>query len=114
MVPVKRGSASNTVAGTALTIAEAHPLSLPVLRLVGSGKRRTFARAETKLNQWMAENARVSRVETDNPVALEEHLIKTLVLPLNLDQNDRSAFHAELSELRKKAKARAMALSVAT
>lgn len=81
-----------------------------VLRKVGSGKRRTFADAEATLTEWMAQNARVSWVETDDPVALEEHLIKTLVLPLNLDQNDHSAFHARLSEIRRKARERALLL----
>jgi hypothetical protein len=46
------------------------------------------------------------------PWILEEHLIATLSLPLNLDQNRQHAFHARLSALRREAKDRANASPV--
>jgi hypothetical protein len=48
----------------------------------------------------------------EEPWKLEETLISTLHLPLNLDQNARNDFHPVLTELRKAAKIRARRLPI--
>lgn len=82
------------------------------LRRVGSGRRRTFSTGEQALSAWMAEHARVSYTEHAEPWHLEEELIASLDLPLNLDQNQHNPFHAELSRRRSEAKAAAVLLPV--
>ena len=82
------------------------------LRRVGSGKRRTFVRGEQVLSDWMAEHAFVSVVEHPRPWELEDRLIATLDLPLNLEGNSRNAFHAALTEVRRLAVAAAKELPV--
>jgi len=77
------------------------------LRRVGSGNRMTFSDGEAVLSEWMEEHARVALLETPTPWLVESRLIANLVLPLNLDQNARSPFRAELSQIRSGARARA-------
>ncbi len=60
----------------------------------------------------MAEHAYVSFVAHDRPWELEDELIETLDLPLNLEGNDRNAFHVHLTEVRKRAVATANELPV--
>ncbi|GAB3987304.1 hypothetical protein GCM10029978_105550 [Actinoallomurus acanthiterrae] len=80
------------------------------LRRVGSGKRMTFGHeGEAQLTDWMARNAKVVWTVTETPWKLEDKLIRSLVLPLNLDQNRHSPFHQRLSALR--AEQRALARS---
>jgi hypothetical protein len=80
------------------------------LRRVGSGKRMTFGSGEDELTRWMAENALVAWQVCPEPWTLEEHLIRTVALPLNLDQNRDHPFHGKLSSLRSACKARARTL----
>lgn len=82
------------------------------LRRVGSGTRLTFADGEHALSAWMADNAYVTWLETPKPWAAEHELIAAVDLPLNLDQNRRNAFHAELTLRRARARATARALPV--
>jgi hypothetical protein len=82
------------------------------LRRVGSGKRCTFSTGEAKLSEWMDEHARVVWHVCDEPWKLEEELISSLDLPLNLDQNRRHGFHPVLSEIRRRAKLRAKELPI--
>jgi hypothetical protein len=82
------------------------------LRRVGSGIRLTFAEGEQRLSAWMADNAFVTWVETREPWAAERELIAAVDLPLNLDQNRRNTFHAELTHKRAQARAAARALPV--
>ena len=82
------------------------------LRRVGSGTRRTFVEGERGLSQWMAQHAFVSWIVRDRPWELEDQLIATLDLPLNLEGNSRNAFHAELTQVRARCVAQANALSV--
>ncbi|MGY1829009.1 GIY-YIG nuclease family protein [Geodermatophilus sp. SYSU D01180] len=82
------------------------------LRRVGSGRRRTFIEGEQALSTWMADHASVSFVEHERPWELEDQLITTLDLPLNLDGNSRNAFHVELTRVRKQCVAAADALPV--
>jgi hypothetical protein len=77
------------------------------LRRVGSGKRLTFEDGEYVLSQWMADNAFVAWRGDPEPWSAEERLIANLSLPLNLDMNQRHAFHKELSRIRRTAKEQA-------
>jgi hypothetical protein len=82
------------------------------LRRVGSGNRLTFSAGEAVLSQWMGRNILVCWTEHPRPWELEQHLIRTVSLPLNLDQNRDNAFHATLTALRASAKARARDLPI--
>lgn len=82
------------------------------LRRVGSGERFTFASEEAALSEWMDRNALVVWAASDAPWMVEEALIESISLPLNLDQNRRHPFHQELSSLRQEARARARELPV--
>jgi hypothetical protein len=82
------------------------------LRRVGSGTRRTFSTGEQLLSSWMDANAFVCWTEHPEPSTLEEELIAICDLPLNLDQNQRNAFHPELSAVRRAAKERAAQLPI--
>jgi hypothetical protein len=83
-----------------------------ILRRVGSGKTETFVERESALSKWMADYARVAWIETVEPWILEEHLLKSLSLPLNIQGNARHPFCARLKELRQKAKRRAEELEI--
>jgi hypothetical protein len=48
----------------------------------------------------------------ERPWELEDHLIATLDLPLNLEGNSRNAFHPELTHVRARGVAQANALPV--
>jgi hypothetical protein len=69
------------------------------LRRVGSGRRRTLAAGEPVLSAWIEENTRVSWVVRDCPWELEDVLIASVDLPLNLEGNRRNRFHPELTRL---------------
>jgi hypothetical protein len=72
----------------------------------------TFSTGEERLSQWLDKNARVVWKICEAPLTIEEELIGTLDLPLNLDQNARNAFFPVLTELRRAAKGRARALPI--
>lgn len=82
------------------------------LRRVGSGKRFHFADDERKVSEWMAHNAFVTWLATPEPWKVEEAMIRTVSLPLNLDQNRNHPFHAALSALRRNARQRARELPI--
>jgi hypothetical protein len=103
-----RGNAEGSTLRLTLGCLLAHQLCLR-LRVVGSGKRMTFGEGERLLTEWMAANALVSWLEHDKPWVVEEHAIRSLVLPLNLDQNAHCHFHSRLTALRREAKAKARA-----
>lgn len=85
------------------------------LRRVGTGTRMTFGQAgEAELTRWMAENARVCWAEHAAPWDVKAQLISALDVPLNLDQNERNAFHGVLKQLRAQARARARQLPVSS
>ncbi|MFM8981280.1 MAG: GIY-YIG nuclease family protein, partial [Planctomycetia bacterium] len=80
------------------------------LAAVGSSGRLTFGEAgERRLTGWLAAHARVSWIEDAEPWRLEERLLATLSLPLNLDGNAHHAFHGPLTRLRAGARERARA-----
>jgi hypothetical protein len=66
-----------------------------------------LSRGEQKLSEWMRVNAYVAFVEHAEPWKLEEELIRSSSLPLNLDMNSRHPFHSTLSRIRREAKSRA-------
>jgi hypothetical protein len=71
------------------------------LRRVGSGTRRTFGTAgEAALSRWMTDNALVSWVIREEPWVLEEELIASLDLPLNIQGNAHNSFYPTLKRLR--------------
>lgn len=74
------------------------------LRRVGSGNRLTFCDGEKRISDWLAENAFVAWEVCSEPWLLEEQLIRTLDLPLNLDQNAVHPFCSKLAEIRKLAR----------
>lgn len=81
------------------------------LRRVGGGKRMTFEAGEAKLSACMASNAFVCWAPCSEPWIVQERLIATVSLPLNLDQNRNHIFHATLTALRRDAKLRARELA---
>ena len=106
-----RGNAEGSILRLTLGCLLSDRLGLQ-LRRVGSGTRMTFAAGEHRLSAWMAGNAFVTWAETPEPWAAERDLIAAVDLPLNLDQNRRNAFHAELTRRRAQARAAARALPV--
>ena len=73
----------------------------------------TFASGEAKLSDWLDANALVAWCPHPEPWLVEEYMISSLSLPLNLDHNRQHAFHRKLSDLRRMAKARARELPIA-
>jgi hypothetical protein len=73
------------------------------LRRVGSGSRRTFVDGERALSLWMAEHAFVSFLAHGRPWEVEDELIATRDLSLNLDGNSRNGFHTDLTAIRRSA-----------
>jgi hypothetical protein len=67
-------------------------------RRVGSGFRMTFAAGEAVLSEWMAENALVCWSACAEPWVSEEKLIRSVSLPLNLDQISSIRFTRRLPE----------------
>ncbi|HHQ6722799.1 TPA: GIY-YIG nuclease family protein [Serratia fonticola] len=83
------------------------------LRRVGSGSRTTFTHlGEQWLDIWMAENAKVHWVPHDEPWVLEESLMSSYSLPLNIQGNSH-AFKTLLSAMRSKAMAEAKIMPIA-
>jgi hypothetical protein len=73
-----------------------------------SGKSLSFTReGEQWLNGWMQKSARVCWVEHSDPWELEDKILDTLSLPLNLKDNQNHPFYHELKMLRKQAKNKA-------
>ena len=106
-----RGNAEGSTLRLSLGCLLADQLGIE-LRRVGSGNRFTFSAGEQRLSEWMDENARVAWNVVEEPWKLEEKLISTLHLPLNLDQNAGNEFFPVLSGLRKAARVRARALPI--
>jgi hypothetical protein len=69
------------------------------LRRMGSGSRRTFVDGEQVLSTWMAGHAFVNFVARERAWELEDHLVATLDVPLNLEGNSRNAFHPKLAQV---------------
>jgi hypothetical protein len=106
-----RGNAEGSTLRLSLGCILAEQLGIQ-LRRVGSGNRLTFAAGEQRISEWLEDNARVAWFPCAEQWTVEEHLISTLYLPLNLDQNSRCGFHPVLSQLRQDAKRRARELPI--
>ncbi|MEV0330834.1 GIY-YIG nuclease family protein [Micromonospora echinospora] len=107
-----RGNAAGSTLRLTLGSLLAEDLGIG-LRRVGSGNRLTFGRdGEKRLSAWMAEHAQVVWTPAEQPWTLEEELIRSRVLPLNLDQNRNGSFHGQLSALRAAQRAQARLLPV--
>lgn len=61
---------------------------------------------EERLSNWMARNAFVFWIVHPNPKDIEETVIRSLDLPLNLDHNDGHPFRRYVTAARKKQRAR--------
>ena len=78
------------------------------LQMAGSsGLRTNFGTGEQLLSLWMAANACVSWIVRERPWELEDELIGSLDLPLNLKGNQRNAFHGVLTQERARCLAQA-------
>jgi len=75
-----------------------------VLYRVGSGGRMTFCEGEEVLFAWMGTNAFVCWTVTPEPWLLEAELIRSVNLPLNIDQNSGSPSLASVREARRTAR----------
>jgi hypothetical protein len=84
------------------------------LRRVGSGRRMTFTpHGEEALSDWMSQNALVAWVAHDEPWILEEDLINSISLPLNIQGNSHHPFQMALSAIRSDARTTARDLRIA-
>lgn len=106
-----RGNAEGSTLRLTLGCLLASRLGLE-LRRVGSGSRMTFSSGEGILNSWLSDNAFVCWSPCPEPWLVEEEIIRTVSLPLNLDQNQHHPFHRQLSAIRSRAKQRARSLPV--
>ena len=107
-----QGNAEGSTLRRTLGVLLAQESGFP-LRRVGSGRRMTFTNAgERWLDGWMRENAFVTWIEHGEPWLLEDELLCTISLPLNLKGNGRHAFAATLSVLRRRANAHARELPI--
>ena len=107
-----RGNAEGSTLRLSLGCLLSQSLSIE-LRRVGNGRRMTFGAGERALDDWLGRSARIAWMVCDEPWKTEEYLIRTVSLPLNLDQNRHQLFHSELSRIRRVAKARARELPIA-
>lgn len=106
------GNAEGSTLRRTLGILLASESNFP-LRRVGSGTRTTFTHSgEQWLDHWMEQNAKVHWVAHDEPWVLEESLIGSIPLPLNIQGNSH-AFKPFLSAMRSKAMAEAKLMDIA-
>lgn len=102
------GSTLRRTLGVLLATVSNYPL-----RRVGRGNRTTFTHAgEQWLDHWMEQNAKVYWVADEEPWVLEEALIRSIPLPLNI-QGNTHPFKPTLSAMRSKAMAEAKLMEIA-
>jgi hypothetical protein len=77
-----------------------------------STRRMTFTLGETKLSEWMAENASVVWLIKAKPWLVEASLVQQISLPLNLEYNQYHPFYPVLLNKRENAKKRARELPI--
>lgn len=83
------------------------------LRRVGSGSRMTFTHpGEQWLDAWMEKNAKVHWIPVEAPWELEDMLIASIPLPLNIQGNGHD-FKITLSGMRSQATAEARLMEIA-
>ena len=76
-------------------------------------RRLHFGAGEPRLTSWMTENARVAWFPCASPWEIERAVISQLDLPLNLEGNETHVFFGTLQSLRRSARERARAFTVA-
>ncbi len=101
-----RGRAATSTLRLSLGCLLTNELGLQ-LRRAGTARRRHFGPGELVLNAWISEHARVSWIAHEEPWMIEDELISTLDLPLNLRGNETHAFHPTLSTARADARRQA-------
>ncbi|ENT2959786.1 GIY-YIG nuclease family protein [Enterobacter cloacae] len=102
------GSTLRRTLGVLLSSSSGFPL-----RRVGSGSRMTFTHpGEQWLDVWMEKNARVHWIPVEAPWELEDKLIASIPLPLNIQRNAHE-FKITLSEMRRLAAAEARLMEIA-
>lgn len=106
-----RGNADGSTLRLTLGCLLQHDLGT-VLRRVGSRNRMTFGPREAALSAWLAAQATVAWVEVPSPWLVERHILETVALPLNIDDNGAHPFCARLKALRAEARQRARSLPI--
>lgn len=102
------GSTLRRTLGVLLTGESSFPL-----RRVGSGSRMTFTHpGEQWLDLWMEKNARVHWIPAEAPWELEDQLIASIPVPLNIQGNAHD-FRMTLSGMRSEAAAEARLMEIA-
>jgi hypothetical protein len=108
-----RGNAEGSTLRLTLGTLLAETSDFP-LRRVGSGKRMTFTHlGEQWLDEWMSDHANVCWIEHQEPWLLEQEMLNTISLPLNIQGNRDHPFSSALSAFRSKAKHLARQMPVA-
>ncbi|MCX8972084.1 hypothetical protein NLN78_00725 [Citrobacter portucalensis] len=106
------GNAAGSTLRRTLGVLLSEKSSFP-LRRVGSGSRMTFTHpGEQWLDLWMEQNARVHWIPADAPWELEDTLITSIPLPLNIQGNTQD-FKFKLSGMRSQAAAEARLMDIA-
>lgn len=103
-----RGRATNSTLRTSLGLLLEHQLGTRPTR-ISSRNWHFEGEAEKALSDWMARNAAVSWVtvnELQDRRALEDHLIESCRVPMNLKGNRKHPFYETLYALRRAADAR--------
>ena len=102
------GSTLRRTLGVLLSSVSSFPL-----RRVGSGSRMTFTHpGEQWLDAWMEKNAKVHWIPVEAPWELEDTLIASIPLPLNIQGNAHD-FKVTLSGMRSQAAAEARLMEIA-
>lgn len=104
-----RGKASTSTLRFTLGCLLSERLGIHLQRVRG---RYTFAEGETLLNAWLDDNAFVCWLPTPQPWVVEDALIASTDLPLNLRGNERHPFFPQLRAVRQAARDKANALVV--
>jgi hypothetical protein len=95
------GKATNSTLRSSLGVLLGKQLGTIPTRV--SATNWNFGRGESKLSDWMLRTAAVNWVVANDRktrLDLEDYLIQTCDLPLNLDRNERHPFHHILATLR--------------
>lgn len=106
------GNAAGSTLRRTLGVLLSGESSFP-LRRVGSGSRMTFTHlGEQWLDAWMEKNAKVHWIPVEAPWELEDMLIASILLPLNIQGNAHD-FRMTLSGMRSQAAAEARLMEIA-
>lgn len=100
-----RGNASQST--LRLTLGSLLHEALDIELQQTSSGRLTFGAGEAALSEWMSEHAEVCWAVHAEPWLVERAFIASVPLRLNLDQNQRTEFHAQLTKARAEQRAHA-------